>query len=97
MPGMSGSRLDLEPFTVSQDEIKEMTKNDRPSTEKLARKVRMFLSRRPLREILHLKPQHSAAVILVVLAVFWGALEIRSRITHVYESVSYTHLRAHET
>jgi len=70
---------------VSQDEIKEMTKNDRPSTEKLARKVRMFLSRRPLREILHLKPQHSAAVILVVLAVFWGALEIRSRITHVYE------------
>ncbi len=70
---------------MSQDEIKEMTKNDRPSTEKLARKVRMFLSRRPLREILHLKPQHSAAVILVVLAVFWGALEIRSRITHVYE------------
>jgi len=70
---------------VSQDEIKDTTKMDSPPAEKLIRKVRVFLSRRPLHGIFRLKPQHLAAVILVVLAVIWGALEIRSRITHVYE------------
>ena len=32
-----------------------------------------------------LKPQHSAAAVLVVVGLIWGGFEIRSRMTHVYE------------
>jgi len=70
---------------VSQDQTEDSTKDDSKPAEKPAGKARAFLSRRPLLGSLRLKPQHLAALVLVVLAVIWGALEIRSRITHVYE------------
>jgi membrane fusion protein (multidrug efflux system) len=58
---------------------------EKPEAKTKTQPGRRFSLQRLLPRSIGLKPQHLAAVVLLLLGLVWGGFEIRSRMIHVYE------------